>query len=289
MRRFVSGGASVLLAYPGQGQITATHQTLGPTQEVANLRTKFAICCPALAHGVSAEQCPGNVAMACTGPPPIERLQGAQMQQRRAARWSRQGSGNFAMKYTRLCLVLGQPCARGRVERHHQTASRAVFQFRGQRGTQAVRTMHRHENQLRARMRHALTTRNLPGAECPGYRGIVLARGACVEQFSSTNGPKWMRMACIQVRIIGNTSTPIGPPRPGGAYRASWHGKQGCGAGTPMRAQDRPGPRCRGRLPQRARARDSQRHRFGSSLFLLPWRFQKPAADGRATGRHQDS
>jgi hypothetical protein len=288
VRGFVSGGVGVLLAHASQGQITTTHQTLGTGQKVANLRAKFAVGRPARAHGVHPEQYPGNVAMARTSLPPIERLQGAQMQQRRAARWSWQGSGDFAMKHTGLCLVLGKPCTRGWVERHHQTASRAVFQFRGQRGTQAVRAIYGHEDQLRTHMRNALAPVNLPSAECPGYRGIVFARGACMEPFGGAHCPEWMRLPRIQVRIIGNTSTPIGPLRPGGADRANWRGKQGCDAGTPKRARDRPGPRYRGRLPQRARARNSQRHRFGSSLFLLPWRFQKPAADSRATSRHQD-
>ena len=67
MRGFVSGGTAgdinVLLAYASQGQITATHQTLGTGQEVTNLRTKFTVCCPALAHGVNAEQNTCNVAM----------------------------------------------------------------------------------------------------------------------------------------------------------------------------------------------------------------------------------
>lgn len=59
VRGFVSGGTTwgtdVLLAHASQGQIATTHQTLGTGQEVANLRTKFAIRRPAIAHGISAE------------------------------------------------------------------------------------------------------------------------------------------------------------------------------------------------------------------------------------------
>ena len=55
VRGFVSGGVGVLLAHASQGQIATTHQTLGTGQEVANLRTKFAIRRPAIAHGISAE------------------------------------------------------------------------------------------------------------------------------------------------------------------------------------------------------------------------------------------
>lgn len=80
VRGFVSGGADVLLAYASQGQITATHETLGTGQEVANLRTQLAIRRPARAHGVSAEQSTGNVAMVSTGLRRIKRLQGVQVQ-----------------------------------------------------------------------------------------------------------------------------------------------------------------------------------------------------------------
>lgn len=109
---FVSGGTSVRLAHPGQGQITTKHQTLGTIQEVANLRAKFAIGRPACAHGVHAKQCPGNVAVARASQRGIKRLQGAQMQQRRTTRWPRHRSGNFAMKHEGLSLILGQTRAR---------------------------------------------------------------------------------------------------------------------------------------------------------------------------------
>ncbi len=288
MRGFVSGGTGVRLAYPGQGQIAAAHQTLGTGQKVANLRAQLAVGGPACAHGVSAKQRPGNLAMAGASLPPVERLQGAQMQQRRTASWPRHGLGNFAMEQTGLCLVLGQARAQRWVERYRQTAGCAVLQISGQRGAQAIRATDGREDQLRPTMRNTLAARNLPSAECPGYSSIVLARGARMEPFAGSHCPEWMRLPRIQVRIIGNTSTPIGPLRPGGALRANWHGKQGCDAGTPKQAPDRPGPRYRGRLPQRARAQNSRRHRFGSSLFLLPWRFQKPAADSRTTGSHQN-
>ena len=62
-----AGDSNVLLAYACQGQITATHQTLGTGQEVTNLRTKLAISGPALAHGIKTEQCAGNVAMMSAG------------------------------------------------------------------------------------------------------------------------------------------------------------------------------------------------------------------------------
>ena len=71
----------MLLAYASQGQIAATHQTLGTGQEVANLRAKLTVRCPALAHGVNAEQCPGNVAMVSARLRRIKRLQGVQVQQ----------------------------------------------------------------------------------------------------------------------------------------------------------------------------------------------------------------
>lgn len=122
-------------------------------------------------------------------------------------------------------------------------------------------------DQLHARMHNALAAGNLPSTECLGYRCIRYASGADMEQSTSANGPKRMHLACIEVRIIGITSTPIGPPWPGDAYQASWHGKRDCDAGIPTQAQDHPGPVCRGRQPQRAKARDSLRRRDGSSLF----------------------
>ena len=80
MRGFVSGGADVRLAYASQSQITAAHQTLGTGQEMANLCAKLTVGCPALAHGVSAEQCSGNLAMVSAILRRIKRLQCVQMQ-----------------------------------------------------------------------------------------------------------------------------------------------------------------------------------------------------------------
>ena len=80
VRGFVSGGVGVLLAHASQGQITATHQTLGAGQKVANLCAKLTIGCPSLSHGVSAEQRSGNVAMVSARLRRIERLQGVQVQ-----------------------------------------------------------------------------------------------------------------------------------------------------------------------------------------------------------------
>ena len=74
MRGFVSGGAGVQLAYASQSQITATHETLGTGQEVANLRTKFAVGRPARARGINSEQRPGNVAMVSASLPRVKRL-----------------------------------------------------------------------------------------------------------------------------------------------------------------------------------------------------------------------
>ena len=112
-RDLVSGDAGVRLAYPRQGQVAAAHQTLGTAQEMANLRAQFAVSRPARAHGVRPKHGPGNVAMASSRLRCIERLQGAQMQHRRAARRPRLGVRNFTAKHAGLCLVLGQPCARG--------------------------------------------------------------------------------------------------------------------------------------------------------------------------------
>ncbi len=133
-RDLVSGDAGVRLAYPRQGQVAAAHQTLGTAQEMANLRAQFAVGRPTRAHGVRPEQGLGNVTMASARLRCIERLQGVQMQQRCAAHWARLGVRNFTAKHAGLCLVLGQPCARGWVQRHGQTASRTVCQIGGQRG-----------------------------------------------------------------------------------------------------------------------------------------------------------
>lgn len=152
-----------------------------------------------------------------------------------------------------------------------------------------MRPMHRRDDQLSACMRNALAARNLPDTEGLGYVCVVRASGANMKQSKGADRPKRLYLQRVEVRVIGNTSTPIGPPRPDGAYRASWPGKQDCGAGIPMQAQDRPGPVCKGRQPWRATARDSWRRRDGSSLFLLPWRFQEPAADSRCNSHFCDS
>ena len=165
MRGFVSGGAGALLAYACQGQITAAHQTPGTCQKMANLRTKLAVGRPALAHGVSAEQYPRNIAMVSASLPCIKRLQGVQVQQG--------GAGDFFGGYRRPLtldgigphLVPGQSRAQVGIERHSQAIGRAVFQLIGQGGPQAVRPMLCREAQLRACMRQVLATGNLPKAE----------------------------------------------------------------------------------------------------------------------------
>lgn len=165
MRGFVSGGADVLLAYASQGQITATHQTLGTGQEMTNLRTQFAIRRPALAHRVSAEQRAGNIAMVSARLRRIERLQGVQVQQG--------STGNLFSSHRRplplngigLCLVPSQSRAQVSIERHSQAIGCAVPKLNGKRGPQAVRPMLRHDVQLRACMRQALATGNLPEVE----------------------------------------------------------------------------------------------------------------------------
>lgn len=165
MRWFVSGGAGVLLAYARQGQITAAHQTLGTGQKMANLRTKFAIGCPALARGINAEQCPGNVAMASAGLQRIERLQGVQMQQGSAGNFFGGDRRPLTLDSIGLRLVPSQSRTQVGIERHSQAIGRPILQLSRQRGPQAVRPMLRHDVQLRARMRQALATGNLPKAE----------------------------------------------------------------------------------------------------------------------------
>ncbi len=193
VRDLVSGDAGVLLAYPRQGQVAAAHQTLGTAQEMANLCAQFAIGRPSRAHGVHAKQGPGNVTMPSARLRCIERLQGVQMQQRCAARRPRLRVGNFTAKHAGLCLVLGQSCARGWLDRHQQSAGSTVFQFRGQRGTQTVCAMRCHDDQLPTRMRNALAPRDLPGTEGLADSGIVLACGAYMEPLFRANGPQWMR------------------------------------------------------------------------------------------------
>ena len=108
MRGFVSGGTGVRLAYASQGQITATHQTLGTGQEVANLRTQLTVGCPALADSIGAEQRSGNVAMVSAGLRCIERLQGVQMQQGSARDFLCGHSRPLTLDGVGLRLVSGQ-------------------------------------------------------------------------------------------------------------------------------------------------------------------------------------
>ena len=148
MRGFVSGGADVRLAYASQCQITAAHQTLGAGQKVANLCAKLAIGCPAFAHGISAEQRSGNVAVACTGLQRIERPQGVQVQQRSAGNFFGGHRRPLTLDGIGLRLVPGQSRAQVGIERHSQAIGRAVLQRSGQRGPQAVRPVFRRDAQL---------------------------------------------------------------------------------------------------------------------------------------------
>lgn len=132
MRGFVSGGADVLLAHASQGQITATHQTLGTDQKVANLRAQFAIRRPALVHGISAEQSPGNVAMMSTGLRRIKRLQGVQVQQGRTGNSSCIYRWPFPLDGVGLHMVAAQSRAQVGIKRHGQAIGRTVLQLRGQ-------------------------------------------------------------------------------------------------------------------------------------------------------------
>ena len=69
------------MAYSGQAQIVLLHETLGPRDEMADLRPQDAIGVPLRAHGLGAEERDGDVAMRGARLRRIECLQGAQMQQ----------------------------------------------------------------------------------------------------------------------------------------------------------------------------------------------------------------
>ena len=135
-REFVSGGTTwgtdVLLGYASQGQITATHQTLGTGQDMANLRTQFTIGGPALAHGISAEQRPGNLAVVCASLPCIKRLQGVQVQQGSAGNSSGINRRPFPLDGIGLHLVPAQSRTQVAIERNGQAIGRTVLQLRGQ-------------------------------------------------------------------------------------------------------------------------------------------------------------
>ena len=135
MRGFVSGGTTwgtdVRRAYARQGQIAATHQTLGTGQKVANLRTQFTIRRPTRAHGINAEQSPGNVAMVSTGLRRIKRLQGVQVQQGRARSSSGLNSRPFPLYDIGLHLVPAQSRTQVGIERYGQAVGRTVLQISG--------------------------------------------------------------------------------------------------------------------------------------------------------------
>lgn len=132
MRGFVSGGADVLLTYASQGQITATHQTLGTGQKVANLRTQFAIRRPARVHGFHPEHRASNIAMARAGLPCIKRLQGVQVQQGSAGNLSGGNRRPFPLDSVGLHLIPAQSHAQVGIEWHGQAKGRTILQLRGQ-------------------------------------------------------------------------------------------------------------------------------------------------------------
>ena len=198
----------MLLAYDSQGQITATHQTLGTGQEVANLRTKLTIGCPALAHGVSAEQRSGNVAMVSAILRCIKRLQGVQVQQRSTRDFFGDHRRPLAMNCIGLHLIPGQSRAQMGIKRHSQTIGRAIFQLSGQRGPQAVRPVLRREAQLGARMRQSFATRNLPEIEDWRSARIVCVDSSHMQQRVSRCGPERVCLAGIELRVFGYFATP---------------------------------------------------------------------------------
>lgn len=124
----------MLLAHTSQGQIAATHQTLGTGQEVANLRTQLAVRRPALAHGISAKQSPGDLAMVSTVLRRIQCLQGVQVQQGSAGNSSGINRRPFPLDGVGLHLVPAQSRAQVGIERHGQTIGRTVPKISGQRG-----------------------------------------------------------------------------------------------------------------------------------------------------------
>lgn len=162
MRGVVSGGAGVLLAHASQGQIAATHETLSTGQEVADLRTQLAIRRPARAHGISAEQGSGNVAMVSTRLRRIKRLQRVQVQQGRTGNFSGIDSRPFPLDGVGLHLETAQSRAQVGIERNGQAVGRTVLQLSGQQRPQTVRPMLHREAQFRACMRQMLATGNLP-------------------------------------------------------------------------------------------------------------------------------
>ena len=277
MHGCVSGGTKretdVLLAYASQGQIAATHQTLGAGQQVANLRAQFAISRPTLAHGIGAEQSPGNVAMVSARLRCIERLQGVQMQQGSAGNSSGVHSRPFPLDGVGLHLVPAQSRTQVGIKRHGQAIRRTVHQRNGQRGPQAMRSMLNREAQLRARMYQTLTAGNLPEAEDRPSACIVRADRAYLQQRVSRCGPERVCLACIEPWVFGYFATPSGTLKRGFACRARRPGSPRGASGIPTPARNRPGPACRDTQLQRARARISRQSRDGSSLRWLPFEF----------------
>lgn len=200
----------MLLAHASQGQIAATHQTLGTGQEVANLRTQFTIGGPALVHGVSAKQSRGNVAMVSTGLRRVKRLQGVQVQQGRAGNSSGVNRRPFPLDGVGLHLIPGQSRAQVSIKRHGQAIGRTVHQRSTQRSPQAVRSMLYCETQLLARMCYTLATRNLPEAEDRPSACSVRTDDAYLQQCVSRCGPERVCLAGIEPRIFGNSATPSG-------------------------------------------------------------------------------
>lgn len=127
MRGFVSGGTSARAAYPRQVQIAPLHQTLGPKDEMANLRPQDAIGVPLRAHGLRTEERDGNVAMRGARLRSIQRLQGAKMQKTPAGdRPCMRVMQRIAIEQSRQSLKLGDLATQVRGQRHGAGIGRTI-------------------------------------------------------------------------------------------------------------------------------------------------------------------
>lgn len=149
MGGFVSVGATVSVAYPGQAQIVPPHETLGPRDEMAHLRPQDAIGVPLRANGLRAEKRNSEVAMRCARLHGIERLQGAQVQQGGAGNKSRaRVMQRISTKQSRQCLELGDLAAQVRGQRHGTDAGRTIGQIVRQREARMARADRRGQDEI---------------------------------------------------------------------------------------------------------------------------------------------
>lgn len=171
MQRFVSGQVLSRAMDACERQIASVPVRPGASQQVPNLRAQLTVRMPSQHHDAQTEEDLRNLTVRRPGLGGIERLQGAQVQQRRTGDGAR-GCSEWRMARQGLCLHMevGDPATQLRTERNGTCIHSPIGEVIGQRHLQAPRGNISRHHQPTGAKREALAARHSPEIETGPHR-----------------------------------------------------------------------------------------------------------------------